>query len=65
MNIKLHYLITFVSLFSLGLIAAKPQTFPKASLGERVCKESRGKMVCEFKFNENRIQTTLSNVQYN
>ncbi len=65
MNIKFHYIITLASLFSLGLIAMKPQTMPKTSLGERICKENRGKMLCEFRLNENRIQTTLSNIQYN
>lgn len=60
MNIKFHYLITFVSLFSLGVIAAKPEVLHKDSQRERICKEARGKMVCEFKYSEDRIQTHLA-----
>jgi hypothetical protein len=46
MDVKKHFFMTFVALFFLGLIVAKPGSAFRLSDFNRECRLSKGKMVC-------------------
>lgn len=55
MNLKRHYFMTFSALFFLGLIVAKPGESFTPSEKLRECTWSKGKMECETKNPEYRM----------
>lgn len=62
MNIKLHYIVTIIALFFLGMMVKNSKSQPMQN-AERSCKVSKGKMDCFFKYTGNRINKN-SEVQY-
>lgn len=55
MNIKVHYLVTFIALCSFGVLIAKPEIFSSEQSIERLCKLERGKMECINRYTEYKI----------
>ncbi|WP_408098385.1 hypothetical protein ACJVC5_05600 [Peredibacter sp. HCB2-198] len=64
MDVKNHFFLTFVALFFLGVIVAKPgETFQPAK-EERDCRLVKGKMACVYHYHEDRITNTIGEVRY-
>lgn len=63
MNMKFHYMMTFLALIFLGLVITHPRHLTSPNLPERSCKMMKGKMDCFYKYTEYRINKN-NEVQY-
>ena len=64
MDIKNHFFMTFVALFFLGVIVAKPGDAFQPANEDRDCKLVKGKMACVYHYHENRITNTIGEIRY-
>lgn len=64
MDLKNHFFLTFVALFFLGIIVAKPGNAFLIVKEDRECRLVKGKMDCAAKSNEYEMNNALSPIKY-
>ena len=64
MDIKNHFFLTILALFSLGVIVTRPGNTFRPVNEDRSCKLDKGKMTCVYHYQEDRISKTIEEVRY-
>ena len=64
MDLKNHFFLTFVALFFLGIIVAKPGNAFFVMKEDRECRLVKGKMDCLSKYDEYEMNHALSPVKF-